>query len=160
MPFRSRLAVCLHQADMIREVRNNFLDADYLASHPPIVMEMKEANDGRPHDVSTMEMRQNAIEAVTQGRSTQMQVQISRAKEMVTVQQEFSEEVVDSTMQRLGHAEDGSRQIIERDRMVHVLNAPSPAATASISIGRSTRCRSGRQDGLAGHRVHEGRLGP
>ena len=26
-------------------------------------------------------------------------------------------------------------RIIEEDRMVHVLNAPSPAATASISIG-------------------------
>jgi L-2-hydroxyglutarate oxidase len=28
-------------------------------------------------------------------------------------------------------------RIVEADRMVHVLNAPSPAATASISIGRS-----------------------
>lgn len=28
-------------------------------------------------------------------------------------------------------------QIIEQDRMVHVLNAPSPAATASLSIGRT-----------------------
>jgi L-2-hydroxyglutarate oxidase len=27
-------------------------------------------------------------------------------------------------------------RIVERDRMVHVLNAPSPAATASLSIGR------------------------
>ena len=27
-------------------------------------------------------------------------------------------------------------RIIETDRMVHVLNAPSPAATAAISIGR------------------------
>jgi len=28
-------------------------------------------------------------------------------------------------------------RIIEADRMIHVLNAPSPAATASISIGRT-----------------------
>jgi L-2-hydroxyglutarate oxidase len=28
-------------------------------------------------------------------------------------------------------------RIVEADHMVHVLNAPSPAATASISIGRS-----------------------
>ena len=27
--------------------------------------------------------------------------------------------------------------IIEKDRMVHVLNAPSPAATASLSIGQA-----------------------
>jgi len=27
-------------------------------------------------------------------------------------------------------------RIVETDKMVHVLNAPSPAATASISIGR------------------------
>ena len=26
--------------------------------------------------------------------------------------------------------------IVEGDRMIHVFNAPSPAATASISIGR------------------------
>jgi L-2-hydroxyglutarate oxidase len=28
-------------------------------------------------------------------------------------------------------------RIVETNRMVHVLNAPSPAATASISIGKS-----------------------
>ena len=28
-------------------------------------------------------------------------------------------------------------RIVEADRMIHVLNAPSPAATASISIGRT-----------------------
>lgn len=28
-------------------------------------------------------------------------------------------------------------RIVEADRMIHVLNAPSPAATASISIGRA-----------------------
>jgi len=27
-------------------------------------------------------------------------------------------------------------RIVEADRMIHVLNAPSPAATASISIGQ------------------------
>ena len=30
-------------------------------------------------------------------------------------------------------------RIVEADRMVHVLNAPSPAATASITIGRGDR---------------------
>ena len=28
-------------------------------------------------------------------------------------------------------------RIVEAERMIHVLNAPSPAATASISIGRA-----------------------
>jgi len=28
-------------------------------------------------------------------------------------------------------------RIVEAERMIHVLNAPSPAATASISIGRT-----------------------
>jgi L-2-hydroxyglutarate oxidase len=28
-------------------------------------------------------------------------------------------------------------RIIDTDRMIHVLNAPSPAATASISIGQT-----------------------
>ena len=28
-------------------------------------------------------------------------------------------------------------KIVEADRMIHVLNAPSPAATASISIGQA-----------------------
>jgi L-2-hydroxyglutarate oxidase len=26
--------------------------------------------------------------------------------------------------------------VVQKDRMIHVLNAPSPAATASLSIGR------------------------
>jgi L-2-hydroxyglutarate oxidase len=33
-----------------------------------------------------------------------------------------------------GHLVDDFR-IVEAERMIHVLNAPSPAATASISIG-------------------------
>ena len=33
-------------------------------------------------------------------------------------------------------------RIVEADRMIHVLNAPSPAATASISIGRSIAARA------------------
>jgi L-2-hydroxyglutarate oxidase len=28
-------------------------------------------------------------------------------------------------------------RIVETDRMIHVLNAPSPAATASLSIGQT-----------------------
>jgi len=37
---------------------------------------------------------------------------------------------------RAGNTVDDFR-IVEAERMVHVLNAPSPAATASISIGRA-----------------------
>ena len=36
----------------------------------------------------------------------------------------------------------GTRGILEGERMLHVLNAPSPAATASISIGRSLAARA------------------
>jgi L-2-hydroxyglutarate oxidase len=39
-------------------------------------------------------------------------------------------------------------RIVEADRMVHVLNAPSPAATASISIGRSIAEMATRSFGL------------
>jgi L-2-hydroxyglutarate oxidase len=35
-------------------------------------------------------------------------------------------------------------RIVEADRMIHVLNAPSPAATASISIGRTIAEAAGR----------------
>jgi L-2-hydroxyglutarate oxidase len=38
--------------------------------------------------------------------------------------------------------------IVEADRMIHVLNAPSPAATASISIGRAIAEMAGRSFGL------------
>jgi len=39
-------------------------------------------------------------------------------------------------------------RIVEAERMVHVLNAPSPAATASISIGRSIAATAVRNFGL------------
>jgi L-2-hydroxyglutarate oxidase len=40
-------------------------------------------------------------------------------------------------------------RIVQGDRMVHVLNAPSPAATASISIGRHVAKLAAEQLGLA-----------
>ena len=39
--------------------------------------------------------------------------------------------------------------IVEAERMVHVLNAPSPAATASITIGRTIAERAAERFGLA-----------
>jgi L-2-hydroxyglutarate oxidase len=39
-------------------------------------------------------------------------------------------------------------RFVEADRMIHVLNAPSPAATASLSIGRSIADMAARQWGL------------
>jgi (S)-2-hydroxyglutarate dehydrogenase len=35
-------------------------------------------------------------------------------------------------------------RIVEDERMIHVLNAPSPAATASISIGNFDRHHGGK----------------
>jgi L-2-hydroxyglutarate oxidase len=40
-------------------------------------------------------------------------------------------------------------RIVEAENMIHVLNAPSPAATASLSIGRHVAALAGRQFGLA-----------
>jgi L-2-hydroxyglutarate oxidase len=37
--------------------------------------------------------------------------------------------------------------------MIHVLNAPSPAATASISIGRSIAATAAREFGLPAARL-------
>jgi L-2-hydroxyglutarate oxidase len=39
--------------------------------------------------------------------------------------------------------------IVEADRQIHVLNAPSPAATASIAIGREIAARARARFGLA-----------
>ncbi len=39
--------------------------------------------------------------------------------------------------------------VVEAERMVHVLNAPSPAATASITIGRTLAARAQERFGLA-----------
>jgi len=39
-------------------------------------------------------------------------------------------------------------RIVEADRMIHVLNAPSPAATASISIGQTIAEMAERSFGL------------
>jgi (S)-2-hydroxyglutarate dehydrogenase len=39
-------------------------------------------------------------------------------------------------------------RIVEAERMIHVLNAPSPAATASISIGRTIAEMAGKSFGL------------
>ena len=39
-------------------------------------------------------------------------------------------------------------RIVEAERMIHVLNAPSPAATASISIGRTVADMAGKSFGL------------
>lgn len=44
-------------------------------------------------------------------------------------------------------------RIVEAERMVHVLNAPSPAATASISIGRTIAGMAVTNFGLAEQRV-------
>jgi len=38
--------------------------------------------------------------------------------------------------------------LLEKERMLHVLNAPSPAATASLSIGAELAARAGRNFGL------------
>ena len=40
--------------------------------------------------------------------------------------------------------------IVEAERMIHVLNAPSPAATASITIGRTIAGQAAARFGLAG----------
>jgi L-2-hydroxyglutarate oxidase len=48
---------------------------------------------------------------------------------------------------RAGNTVDDFR-IVEAERMVHVLNAPSPAATASISIGRAIAATARRNFGL------------
>ena len=39
--------------------------------------------------------------------------------------------------------------VVEAERMIHVLNAPSPAATASITIGRTIAARAARRFALA-----------
>jgi L-2-hydroxyglutarate oxidase len=39
--------------------------------------------------------------------------------------------------------------IVEAERMIHVLNAPSPAATASITIGRTIAARAAERFALA-----------
>jgi len=39
-------------------------------------------------------------------------------------------------------------RIIEAERMVHVLNAPSPAATASLSIGRTIAAMAAKNFGI------------
>ena len=41
-------------------------------------------------------------------------------------------------------------RIVEGERMIHVLNAPSPAATAALSIGRTIARRATEQFGLRG----------
>lgn len=41
-------------------------------------------------------------------------------------------------------------RIVEVERMIHVLNAPSPAATASISIGKSIAAMAAKNFSLAG----------
>ena len=43
-------------------------------------------------------------------------------------------------------------RIVEGERMIHVLNAPSPAATASISIGQSIAQMAAKNFGLEGDR--------
>jgi L-2-hydroxyglutarate oxidase len=40
-------------------------------------------------------------------------------------------------------------RIVESERMVHVLNAPSPGATASISIGKSIADMAAKSFSLA-----------
>jgi L-2-hydroxyglutarate oxidase len=54
-------------------------------------------------------------------------------------------------MEKSGKLVDDFR-IMSAERMVHVLNAPSPACTASISIGRHIAEKAGESLGLAGRR--------
>jgi L-2-hydroxyglutarate oxidase len=39
-------------------------------------------------------------------------------------------------------------RFVQGERMIHVLNAPSPAATASLSIGRAIAAMAAQQWGL------------
>jgi (S)-2-hydroxyglutarate dehydrogenase len=47
-------------------------------------------------------------------------------------------------------------RIVEADRMVHVLNAPSPAATASISIGRTIAGMAAHSFGFRMDSINQG----
>jgi L-2-hydroxyglutarate oxidase len=47
-------------------------------------------------------------------------------------------------------------RILQAERMIHVLNAPSPAATASISIGRTIAGMASQSFGLAGAKAQAG----
>jgi L-2-hydroxyglutarate oxidase len=44
--------------------------------------------------------------------------------------------------------------LVEAERQIHVLNAPSPAATASIAIGRTIAVRAAARFGLPGRSSH------
>ena len=48
-------------------------------------------------------------------------------------------------------------RFVEAERMIHVLNAPSPAATASLSIGQTIADMAARNFGIS---MHAGRAGP
>ena len=50
-------------------------------------------------------------------------------------------------LERNGNLVDDFR-IVQNERMIHVLNAPSPAATASISIGEKIAVMAEEQFGL------------
>jgi len=60
----------------------------------------------------------------------------------------FGSGVRAQALDRTGALVDDFR-IVEADRMIHVLNAPSPAATASLSIGQMIADRAARSWGLA-----------
>jgi L-2-hydroxyglutarate oxidase len=64
----------------------------------------------------------------------------------------FGSGVRAQAMERSGALVDDFR-FVEAENMIHVLNAPSPAATASLSIGRTIAEMAGRQWGLA-PRIH------
>lgn len=60
----------------------------------------------------------------------------------------FGSGVRAQAMERSGALVDDFR-FVEAENMIHVLNAPSPAATASLSIGRTIAEMAGRQWGLS-----------
>lgn len=60
----------------------------------------------------------------------------------------FGSGVRAQAMERSGALVDDFR-FVQAERMIHVLNAPSPAATASLSIGRTIAEMAGREWGLA-----------
>ena len=59
----------------------------------------------------------------------------------------FGSGVRAQAVERSGALVDDFR-FVQAERMIHVLNAPSPAATASLSIGRSIADMAAKQWGL------------
>jgi len=79
-PFRSRLSILLQLHDMMQETRRNLMDAEYMATHPPVFTSIRQTGAATPQinaGAVTRDLTVGALDAARNGRTMGNQFRIA-----------------------------------------------------------------------------------